>query len=130
MSKSFELLVPQMNPNDEHAVLVRWNVASATQVIAGQSVATLETTKATFDVEAPHGGYVFYSFTPKSLIPVGARLAWICDENDAACGGRVGCSRSRDQGRAIPAWGLAIHAQGIAIDASAWVEPERCEVIR
>jgi pyruvate/2-oxoglutarate dehydrogenase complex dihydrolipoamide acyltransferase (E2) component len=81
MSESFELLVPQMNPNDEHAVLVRWNVESGTQVAAGQSVATLETTKTAFDVEAPRGGYVFYSFTPKSLIPVGARLAWICDEN-------------------------------------------------
>ena len=98
MSEPFELLVPQMNPNDEHAVLVRWNVASATPVIAGQSVATLETTKATFDVEAPRGGYVFYSFAPKSMIPVGARLAWICDENvpPAADGPAAAAVRTKD----------------------------------
>lgn len=81
MSSSFELLVPQMNPNDEHAVLVRWNVVLAAKVVAGQSVATMETTKAAFDVEAPRDGYVFYSAAPKTLIPVGARLAWICDED-------------------------------------------------
>ena len=81
MSKAFELVVPQMNPNDEEAVLVRWQVASATQVVAGQPVATLETTKAAFDVETPRAGYVFYSHAPKTVIPVGARLAWICDEN-------------------------------------------------
>ena len=81
MSKAFELVVPQMNPNDEQAVLVRWQVASATQVVAGQPVATLETTKADVRRGDTRGGFVFYSHAPKTVIPVGARLAWICDEN-------------------------------------------------
>ncbi len=121
MSKAFELVVPQMNPNDEEAVLVRWQVASATQVVAGQPVATLETTKAAFDVETPRAGYVFYSHAPKTVIPVGARLAWICDENvPPPADDAVGAAPDR-----APDGELANYAKGIAIDAAARVEPGR-----
>ena len=126
MSKAFELVVPQMNPNDEQAVLVRWQVASATQVVAGQPVATLETTKAAFDVETPRDGYVFYNLAPKTVIPVGARLAWICDENvpppadDAA----------RDEPEPSVGGERANHAKSIATHAPAWIEPGRPGLLR
>jgi pyruvate/2-oxoglutarate dehydrogenase complex dihydrolipoamide acyltransferase (E2) component len=75
-----EIPVPQMNPNDEHAVLVRWHVESGHPIRSGQALATLETTKATFEVESPRDGYVHFDIAPKTLVPVGARLAWICDD--------------------------------------------------
>ncbi len=83
MSKKLAVPVPQMNPNDEHAVLLQWHVKPGAAVSAGQRLATMETSKAAFDVDAPSAGYVFYDAEPRSLIPVGARLAWICDENVA-----------------------------------------------
>jgi pyruvate/2-oxoglutarate dehydrogenase complex dihydrolipoamide acyltransferase (E2) component len=81
MSKRIEVLVPQSNPNDEHAVLVRWHVERGDRVATGARLATLETSKAAFDVEAPAEGFVFYSAAPSELIPVGGRLAWVCEDN-------------------------------------------------
>ncbi len=81
MSKKFAVPVPQMNPNDEQAVLLQWHVAAGTQVAAGQRIATMETSKTAFDVDAPSPGYLFYDAEPRAMIAVGARLAWICEEN-------------------------------------------------
>jgi pyruvate/2-oxoglutarate dehydrogenase complex dihydrolipoamide acyltransferase (E2) component len=64
-----------MNPNDDHAVLVCWHVASGSWVPLGTPLATLETTKATFDVHAPIDGFAFYEIEPNSLIAVGDTLA-------------------------------------------------------
>jgi 2-oxoglutarate dehydrogenase E2 component (dihydrolipoamide succinyltransferase) len=81
MGKRIAVPVPQMNPNDEQAVLLQWHVARGAQVAAGQRLATMETSKAAFDVDAPSPGFVFFDAEPRSLIRVGARLAWICEEN-------------------------------------------------
>ena len=53
MSEAIAVRVPQMNPNDERAIVVRWLVAKGARVRAGQPLVTLETTKTTFDVDAP-----------------------------------------------------------------------------
>lgn len=82
MSNTQEILVPRMNPNDDHAVLVRWHVESGARVREGSSLATLETTKATFDVEAPHDGFVFFDVEPKTMVDVGSRLAWLSERNE------------------------------------------------
>ncbi|MGH8240173.1 MAG: biotin/lipoyl-containing protein, partial [Steroidobacteraceae bacterium] len=77
------LPVPQMNVNDEHAVIVAWHVGSGTRVAAEQVVATLETSKATFDVHTDRAGFLVYEHAVKSLVQVGAPLAWIADRADA-----------------------------------------------
>ncbi len=81
MSSRIAVPVPQMNPNDEQAVLVQWHVKPGMQVVAGQKLATMETSKTAFDVDAPSPGYAFFDAEPKTLVAVGARLAWICAEN-------------------------------------------------
>jgi 2-oxoglutarate dehydrogenase E2 component (dihydrolipoamide succinyltransferase) len=68
-----------MNPNDEHAVLVKWHVVSGAHVAADQLIATMETTKATFDVNAPREGYAFFHEVERTMIAVGAQIAWISD---------------------------------------------------
>jgi pyruvate/2-oxoglutarate dehydrogenase complex dihydrolipoamide acyltransferase (E2) component len=80
MSESVPVIVPQENPNDEHAVLVDWLVASGDEVTEGQALVTLETTKASFDVQAPRAGYVYFEHEPKTMVAVGAAVAWISDE--------------------------------------------------
>ena len=81
MSEPIAVRVPQMNPNDEHAVVVRWHVAKGARVRAGQSLVTLETTKTTFDVDAPSDGYAFFEHEPNTELAVGAPVAWIADND-------------------------------------------------
>ena len=66
MSEPIPVTVPQINPNDEHAVVVRWHVAKGARVRAGQTLVTLETTKTTFDVDAPSDGYAFFEHEPNA----------------------------------------------------------------
>lgn len=79
MSEPVAVRVPQLNPNDEHAVIVRWHVAAGAPVRVGQPLVTLETTKVTFDVDSPADGYAFFDREPNSEIAVGAPVAWIAD---------------------------------------------------
>jgi 2-oxoglutarate dehydrogenase E2 component (dihydrolipoamide succinyltransferase) len=83
MSEPFAVLVPQMNPNDENAVIVRWHVRSGERVMAGQPLVTLETTKAAFDVDAPQDGFAFYTHEPHTLVTVGAPVAWISQDDSS-----------------------------------------------
>jgi len=79
MSEPVAVRVPRLNPNDEHAVIVRWHVTAGAPVHVGQPLVTLETTKVTFDVESPADGFAFFDREPNSEIAVGAPVAWITD---------------------------------------------------
>jgi pyruvate/2-oxoglutarate dehydrogenase complex dihydrolipoamide acyltransferase (E2) component len=81
MSEPVAVRVPQINPNDEHAIVVRWHVAKGDRVHAGQTLVTLETTKTTFDVESPSDGYAFFEHEPNAELAVGAPVAWIADHD-------------------------------------------------
>jgi pyruvate/2-oxoglutarate dehydrogenase complex dihydrolipoamide acyltransferase (E2) component len=79
MSEPVAVLVPQINPNDEHAVVVQWHVAKGARVRAGQPLLTMETTKTTFDVDSPSDGYAYFEHEPNAELAVGAPVAWIAD---------------------------------------------------
>jgi pyruvate/2-oxoglutarate dehydrogenase complex dihydrolipoamide acyltransferase (E2) component len=81
MSEPIAVRVPQINPNDEQAIVVRWHVEKGARVRAGQPLVTLETTKTTFDVDSPSDGYAFFEHEPNTELAVGAAVAWIA-END------------------------------------------------
>lgn len=81
MSEPIAIRVPQINPNDEHAVVVRWHVAKGERVRAGQPLVTLETTKTTFEVDAPSDGYAFFEHEPNTELAVGTPVAWIADND-------------------------------------------------
>ncbi|WP_291050151.1 dihydrolipoamide acetyltransferase family protein [Herbiconiux sp.] len=55
---SIDVRVPTTGNAGEDAVIVDWNVAVGAQVSAGDVLVTLETAKATIEVEAPEGGQV------------------------------------------------------------------------
>lgn len=61
-----DILVPTLNTNDTAAKLVEWKARAGARVKAGEIVAVLETSKATFDLESPEAGYLH------PLVAVGA----------------------------------------------------------
>jgi pyruvate dehydrogenase E2 component (dihydrolipoamide acetyltransferase) len=81
MHEPLAVVVPQLNPNDDSAVLVRWHVTPGLKVKTGQPLATLETTKTTFDISAPADGYVFFDCAPQTVVTVGTSIAWISNQN-------------------------------------------------
>jgi pyruvate/2-oxoglutarate dehydrogenase complex dihydrolipoamide acyltransferase (E2) component len=83
MSEPVVVRVPQINPNDEHAVVVRWHIAKGARVRAGQPLVTLETTKTTFDVDAPADGYAFFEHEANAELAVGDPVAWIGDTEES-----------------------------------------------
>jgi pyruvate/2-oxoglutarate dehydrogenase complex dihydrolipoamide acyltransferase (E2) component len=83
MSEPIAVPVPQINPNDEHAIVVRWLVEKGARVRAGQPIVTLETTKTAFDVDAPCDGYAFFEHEPHTELAVGTPVAWIADSAEA-----------------------------------------------
>ncbi len=83
MPETSPVLVPQMNANDDHAVIVAWHVCTGASVTTGQVIATLETTKSAFDVSAHRDGFIAYTERVKSIVAVGVPLAWISDEANA-----------------------------------------------
>ena len=60
MSDAFAVIVPLENINDEFATLIKWNVESGEEVKKGSVIATLETMKAVFEIEAEKDGFLFY----------------------------------------------------------------------
>jgi 2-oxoglutarate dehydrogenase E2 component (dihydrolipoamide succinyltransferase) len=80
MSSLQPVVVPQVNPNDPSAVLVRWHIETGAVVGEGQLMATLETTKAAFDVVAPGAGYAFFDLDAGSVVEVGSAIAWLSPE--------------------------------------------------
>ena len=83
MRESSPLPVPQMNVNDEHAVIVAWHVGSGARVEADQLAGHARDHQG--DVRRPYGSsrIPLYEHAVKSWSPVGAPLAWIADHADA-----------------------------------------------
>ncbi len=80
MAKYSHVQVPLEFVNDEDATLVRWLVENGSQVRVGQPIATLETAKAAFDVNAEVEGILVYAVEEHETREVGSTIAWICDE--------------------------------------------------
>lgn len=58
--KRIEVTVPSLGVNDKSATVVEIVVDEGEQVDQGDLIAVLETTKSTFDIEAPSAGYVAF----------------------------------------------------------------------
>ena len=121
MSEPIAVLVPQINPNDEHAVVVRWHVAKGARVRAGQPLVTLETTKTTFDVDAPSDGYAFFDHEPNTGSP-SARPSHGSPTTTGRCRCSAGARCRRDAGAGAR---RAVHAQGSQAHEGAGPERSR-----
>ena len=77
--------VPRINNNDDTVRLTSILVQPGEAVRAGQSLAEIETDKATFDVEAESEAYVLaISHQPGEMVDVGSVLFWMGATPDEA----------------------------------------------
>src|SRR5512141_2019922 len=77
-----EILVPLLNANEPEARLVSIHVNDGQPVSPGIVLFTIETTKASTEVEAPKAGYFRLLAKEGDLFGVGQRLAVITDTPD------------------------------------------------
>ncbi len=75
--------VPLVNPNENEARLVALHVKAGQKVKAGALLATLETTKSTFELNAEGVGYVTgIAAKPGEMLKAGGILCYLADSKD------------------------------------------------
>lgn len=80
---AFAVTIPLINPNESEARLVALHVKAGQKVKEGALLATLETTKSTFELTAEKAGYVVGVTTkPGELIKAGATLCYLAGSKD------------------------------------------------
>lgn len=80
MNDPLPVLVPLLNPNEPESRLVAIHVAEGARVQPGQRLVTLETTKASLEVEAEGAGYVAgLRARVGDLLRAGETLCWLSE---------------------------------------------------
>jgi acetyltransferase EpsM len=74
------VIVPLINPNENEARLVAWHAKDGQKLKAGAVMATLETTKSTFEVTAESDGYAAgLDAKPGAVLRAGETLCYLAD---------------------------------------------------
>ena len=81
-----EIFVPLLNANEPEARLVEIHVRDGQPVEKGARLCTIETTKATSDIESPEAGFIRFLVAQGSILSVGDRLAVLTDTADEQIG--------------------------------------------
>jgi sugar O-acyltransferase (sialic acid O-acetyltransferase NeuD family) len=83
MSSAQAVLVPLLNPNETEARLVSLAVEDGQAVKPGDVLATLETTKSTFELLAEHKGFIAgLTAQPGRMLPAGQTLLYVAPTKD------------------------------------------------
>jgi sugar O-acyltransferase (sialic acid O-acetyltransferase NeuD family) len=77
-----EVFMPQLGVNDDMVMLRAWNFERGQKVKPGDEVALLETTKATFSLEAESAGYLYPVVEMGREVAVRSVLAVLLDQPD------------------------------------------------
>jgi len=80
--EAVEILVPLLNANEPEAKLVGIHVKDGQLVNKGDILFSLETTKATSDVEAPESGFIHLPPSIDDNVSVGDLLGWISGKKE------------------------------------------------
>jgi pyruvate dehydrogenase E2 component (dihydrolipoamide acetyltransferase) len=97
------ILMPRQGQSVESCVLVSWTVKPGDAVKEGDTVASIETDKATFDVAAPASGTILELFFPEGAdIPVLTHIGAIGKTGENIDGLRPGGTPSADAGTSTP----------------------------
>ena len=80
MDKVYYVNVQECGKNTKKATLVEWLVPDKSSVNETDVICSLETTKATFDIEAGQAGYIHFLAIPGQELKIGEQLAIICEK--------------------------------------------------
>jgi sugar O-acyltransferase (sialic acid O-acetyltransferase NeuD family) len=75
-----EILMPQLGVNDDIVQLLCWRISPGQKIAVGDEIATLETTKATFELQAEAAGFVYPIVSEQAEVPVRTVLGLIVDQ--------------------------------------------------
>lgn len=70
-----EVVVPQLGVNDEYVTVVEWAVKAGAQVVRGQQIAILETSKVAYELEAESDGFLYPMVEAGREVPIRAAIA-------------------------------------------------------
>ncbi len=71
------IIVPTINSNDTDALLLAWSKLDGDEVRRGETIAVLETTKASFDLAAETDGLLHTAAQPGQRCEFGTSLGWL-----------------------------------------------------
>jgi pyruvate/2-oxoglutarate dehydrogenase complex dihydrolipoamide acyltransferase (E2) component len=77
MSEMVEIKLQRLSVNDDEYIFVEQLVEDGAEVIAGAIIASVESAKTVFEIEAPVAGFVFFLKAPRDQVAVGERIAVI-----------------------------------------------------
>jgi UDP-perosamine 4-acetyltransferase len=79
-----EVRAPRVNANDDMATLAAWHAPAWKEVRPGEPICSIETTKASVEIEADAAGFVYPAVESGASVRVGEVLAWIFPEKSEA----------------------------------------------
>ena len=77
MSETVEIKLERLSVNDDEYTFVERLVEDGVEVAAGAIIASVESAKTVFEIEAPVAGFVFFLKAPRDQVAVGERIAVI-----------------------------------------------------
>jgi pyruvate/2-oxoglutarate dehydrogenase complex dihydrolipoamide acyltransferase (E2) component len=93
--------LPKLGVEMEVATLLRWEVDDGTRVSVGDVVATLETDKVSYELEAPAGGVLHRIAAEDTEYPIGALLAIVGDGEPMERGDSAGRREPMERGEPL-----------------------------
>jgi len=77
MSEVVEIKLPRLSVNDDEYTFVERLVEEGAEVVVGTVIASVESAKTVFEIEAPVAGFVFFLKAARDLLVVGESIALI-----------------------------------------------------
>lgn len=74
-----EIVLTREDANTEFALLAEWLVEDRAEVIQGQPVCVVETTKATVEIESPGAGTIVQLFAENAEVELGKTIAYVAE---------------------------------------------------
>jgi pyruvate/2-oxoglutarate dehydrogenase complex dihydrolipoamide acyltransferase (E2) component len=77
MSETVEIKLERLSVNDDEYIFVEGLVEDGAEVAAGAVIASVESAKTVFEIEAPVAGFIFFLKAPRDQVVVGESIAVI-----------------------------------------------------
>jgi pyruvate/2-oxoglutarate dehydrogenase complex dihydrolipoamide acyltransferase (E2) component len=97
MSETVEIKLGRLSVNDDEYIFVERLVEDGAEVTAGAIIASVESAKTVFEIEAPAAGFIFFLKAPRDQVVVGESIAVISRVREFD---KARFSRSTDLGKA------------------------------